>query len=175
MVGSISERKERMYGELLAKYLVDPQTLFIVSSDFCHWYVLLSAKKTTCLLTTNKRGLRFSYTEYRSEPRAPLVSLRSLRNTATTGSMPIFKSISDLDHEGMEKIETLDHAAFCQYLRDTNNTICGRHPIGVLMGALETIDKERRIRFIKYAQSNECQDVRDSSVSYTSAYTYIAL
>lgn len=45
MVGSISERKERMYGELLAKYLVDPQTLFIVSSDFCHWYVLLSAKR----------------------------------------------------------------------------------------------------------------------------------
>ncbi|KAJ8661085.1 AmmeMemoRadiSam system protein B [Lichtheimia ornata] len=157
MVGSINERKERLYGELLAKYLVDPQTLFIVSSDFCHW------------------GLRFSYTEYRPEPRAPLTSLRSLRNASTASDMPIYKSISDLDHEGMEKIETLDHAAFCQYLRDTNNTICGRHPIGVLMSALETIDKERRIRFIKYAQSNECQDVRDSSVSYASAYTYIAL
>ena len=26
-----------MYGQLLAKYADDPRTLFIVSSDFCHW------------------------------------------------------------------------------------------------------------------------------------------
>lgn len=45
MVGSINERKERLYGELLAKYLVDPQTLFIVSSDFCHWYVFFVLQK----------------------------------------------------------------------------------------------------------------------------------
>jgi AmmeMemoRadiSam system protein B len=37
LVGSISERKEMMYGQLLAKYLEDPENLFIVSSDFCHW------------------------------------------------------------------------------------------------------------------------------------------
>lgn len=39
LVGSISAAKEKMYGQLLAKYLQDPQNLFIISSDFCHWYL----------------------------------------------------------------------------------------------------------------------------------------
>lgn len=29
--------REAIYGQLLAKYADDPRTLFIVSSDFCHW------------------------------------------------------------------------------------------------------------------------------------------
>ncbi len=37
LVGSTTEVKERMYGGLLAKYLEDPENLFIISSDFCHW------------------------------------------------------------------------------------------------------------------------------------------
>jgi predicted class III extradiol MEMO1 family dioxygenase len=40
MVGSISSEKEKLYGEALAPYLSDPATLFIISSDFCHWYVI---------------------------------------------------------------------------------------------------------------------------------------
>lgn len=37
MVGSINGEKERMYGQLLAKYFLRPRTLFVISSDFCHW------------------------------------------------------------------------------------------------------------------------------------------
>lgn len=37
MVGNTSTEKEKMYGEMLAKYFLRPQTLFIISSDFCHW------------------------------------------------------------------------------------------------------------------------------------------
>lgn len=33
----------------------------------------------------------------------------------------------------MNIIETLEPAAFTDYLRKYNNTICGRHPIGVLL------------------------------------------
>ena len=33
----------------------------------------------------------------------------------------------------MTKIEALDPAAFSAYLKETQNTICGRHPIGVLL------------------------------------------
>lgn len=33
----------------------------------------------------------------------------------------------------MNIIETLNAAAFTDYLRKFNNTICGRHPIGVLL------------------------------------------
>ena len=46
MIGNISSEKEKMYGELLAKYYLLPNTVFVISSDFCHW------------------GERFSYTYY---------------------------------------------------------------------------------------------------------------
>lgn len=46
MVGSLSIEAEAMYGEILAPYLADPQNLFVISSDFCHW------------------GQRFRYTYY---------------------------------------------------------------------------------------------------------------
>ena len=46
LVGSLSPEKEAKYGRIFAKYLSDPQNLFIISSDFCHW------------------GSRFRYTEY---------------------------------------------------------------------------------------------------------------
>lgn len=46
LVGSLSPDVEASYGALLAPYLADPQNLFVISSDFCHW------------------GKRFSYTYY---------------------------------------------------------------------------------------------------------------
>lgn len=37
VVGSINHSKEEHYGRLLAPYFQDEKTLFIISSDFCHW------------------------------------------------------------------------------------------------------------------------------------------
>lgn len=37
LVGSLAPEVEQMYGELFAPYLADPQNLFVISSDFCHW------------------------------------------------------------------------------------------------------------------------------------------
>ena len=37
LVGALNETTERSYGKLLAPYLNDPENLFVVSSDFCHW------------------------------------------------------------------------------------------------------------------------------------------
>lgn len=37
VVGSLSEAKEIEAGRVLAPWLADPETFFIVSSDFCHW------------------------------------------------------------------------------------------------------------------------------------------
>jgi AmmeMemoRadiSam system protein B len=37
LVGNLSDAAEAAYGRLLAPYLADPRTLFVVSSDFCHW------------------------------------------------------------------------------------------------------------------------------------------
>lgn len=45
----------------------------------------------------------------------------------------IYKSIEALDKMGMDIIETGDPDAFKQYLSETDNTICGRHPISLFL------------------------------------------
>lgn len=35
--------------------------------------------------------------------------------------------------KGMDTIETLEPSAFVEYLKTFSNTICGRHPISVLL------------------------------------------
>ncbi|KAL1926444.1 hypothetical protein VTP01DRAFT_5773 [Rhizomucor pusillus] len=159
MVGVTRPTSERMYGELLAKYLADASTLFVISSDFCHW------------------GLRFSYTAYRTGRSAAIKALS--RTNASNITTPIHESIKDIDTQGMEIIESLDYDAFVDYLNDTENTICGRHPIGVLLCALSQLKaegyKDQRVRFVKYAQSSACRTVRESSVSYASAFVYVNL
>ena len=37
LVGSLTADKEQRYGRIFAKYLADPENLFVISSDFCHW------------------------------------------------------------------------------------------------------------------------------------------
>lgn len=37
LVGSINRRKEVEYGQLLSRYVADPENFFVISSDFCHW------------------------------------------------------------------------------------------------------------------------------------------
>ena len=135
------------------------------------------------------------------------LTLSNARSTISP-SFPIYKSISALDNEAMNAL-TLPappgsrspsptassnsviseqtpaahaHTTFASYLRRTKNTICGRHPIGVLLGALGTVERDGlwskgrdekdgvRIQFVRYEHSSECENVEDSSVSYASAY-----
>ena len=87
-------------------------------------------------------------------------------------------------------------------LRETRNTVCGRHPIGVVMAALELLmegegggggktgtgtgaedgagagnENERKsrfhFRFVRYERSSDCVRVGDSSVSYASAFAVL--
>jgi AmmeMemoRadiSam system protein B len=37
VVGNLNKEREAEYGRILAPYLTQPDVLFIVSSDFCHW------------------------------------------------------------------------------------------------------------------------------------------
>ncbi|KAJ3416821.1 2-oxoglutarate dehydrogenase complex E2 component [Chytridiales sp. JEL 0842] len=160
LVGAINPTREALYGRLLAPYLADPTTLFVISSDFCHW------------------GSRFRYTR------------------RTSKDVPIYKSIEGMDREGMDIIEKMDADGFVAYLKKTGNTICGRHPISVLLRALEhlkndgggqasvnnkrkiedvdesvgapKLEKEssaavRRLKFIHYAQSSKVQKESESS------------
>ncbi|WAR19032.1 MEMO1-like protein [Mya arenaria] len=83
------------------------------------------------------------------------------------------KYLADPDNFfGMDKIERLDSGGFSDYLKQYQNTICGRHPIGVF---LHTIDALRAVgngfrvsfKFLKYSQSSKCSNTRRRLESVT--------
>nr|XP_015834515.1 PREDICTED: protein MEMO1-like isoform X2 [Tribolium castaneum] len=153
LVGTLSAEKHLNYGKIFVNYLKDPENLFIISSDFCHW------------------GSQFRYTYYD----------RSYNS--------IYESIHNLDLMGMNTIENLNPTEFSDYLKQYGNTICGRHVIGILLhvkqngsqplvlinffqmvqNLIEETDQRPKLKFLKYAQSNQCVSMSDSSVSYAAA------
>lgn len=82
--------------------------------------------------------------------------------------------ISHLDHQGIEHIENQDPDAFVSYLTETENTICGRHPITVFLEALKASGLSTATKFVNYAQSGKISNKYDSSVSYAASYTVIS-
>lgn len=166
LVGATSPSSERIYGRLLAPYLADPTSIFIISSDFCHW------------------GNRFSYTYYlpssSSAPADGFALRSSKQKNETLIDPPIYESIARLDKFSMNAIETGSHERFMQNLKDTGNTVCGRHPIGVLMAAIEVLHDEGKLRqdlgklrFVRYERSGDVKSIKDSSVSYASGFAVL--
>lgn len=159
LVGGTSASAEKSYGKILAPYLADPSSVFVVSSDFCHW------------------GQRFQYTYYLPAAPSGQEGYSLSRRDKTPTEPPIHESIARLDKMAMDAIETGQHAAFLGNLKETGNTVCGRHPIGVVMAALEVLrsegkisgDGEGRFKFIRYERSSDVEELDDSSVSYASA------
>ena len=90
----------------------------------------------------------------------------------------IHQSIEALDRRGMLLIEAQDAPGFAKYQRDFGNTICGRHPIAVLLNALASLratahsSPPLQLKFVRYAQSSRCTRRDDSSVSYASGILY---
>ncbi|KAK6333138.1 hypothetical protein TWF718_010960 [Orbilia javanica] len=166
LVGAINSASEKHFGKVLSNYLDDPENAFIISSDFCHW------------------GHRFSYQFYIPSPGLQGTNLRRSGAGILQGSQEIWKSIEQLDQAAIDAIETGVHDTFSIYLRDTKNTVCGRHPIGVIMAALEEVIKARqergenvqgkgKFKFVRYEQSSKCRRLEDSSVSYASAFAVL--
>jgi AmmeMemoRadiSam system protein B len=75
----------------------------------------------------------------------------------------------------MDAIETGKHDAFIQELQSTGSTVCGRHPIGVVMAGLESLEGEGKgkFKFVRYERSSDAMSYTDSSVSYASAYAVL--
>ncbi|OXV09668.1 hypothetical protein Egran_02568 [Elaphomyces granulatus] len=188
IVGSTTPATERAFGTILAPYLADPSNAFIISSDFCHW------------------GLRFHYTYYvphavEQNPKLPLscdslpqpptgtdaaqniiksvAEGKSLHRTTSIGrgEINIYDSISAVDIAVMKAITTGKVGKFLEAIDKTGNTVCGRHPIGVVMVALEELaangNKEGKFHFVRYERSSDVEDVLDSSVSYVSAFAIL--
>ncbi|RTE69706.1 hypothetical protein BHE90_015908 [Fusarium euwallaceae] len=160
LVGSNNGPEEKEVGRALLPYLKDPENSFIISSDFCHW------------------GDNFSYMVY-SPTSSPgdLVRLRK-SDRAPTGP-PIHETIRAIDEAAMDGVKSGSHDAFLATLKQTKNTVCGRHPIGVMMAALELLGQELqyqgkgRFNVIQYDRSNLVQQPYDMSVSYVSAYAVL--
>jgi len=135
LVGSVSVDTQQKVAPVLAAHLQRPDTLFVVSSDFCHW------------------GRRFSYTRY------------------DRAAGEVHQSIEAMDRAGMRLIEAQDLPGWQEYLRTTQNTICGRYPISLLLHTLHAARPQLStgVTFVRYAQSSQCRSDRDSSVSYASA------
>lgn len=131
----VGELKNEEYGRIFGEFLREPENLFIVSSDFCHW------------------GRRFSFTPYDS----------------SCGE--IWQSIEKMDKEGMRHIENQDLNSFISYLNDTENTICGRNPIILLLSSINHSRVAFRTKFVKYDQSSKVRNPSDSSVSYAAGYS----
>ncbi|KAK8121911.1 UPF0103-domain-containing protein [Apiospora sp. TS-2023a] len=160
LVGDNKGPEEKAFGALLAPYLRDPDNVFIVSSDFCHW------------------GSRFSYTKY--APENKIENLQSVtRSTGAPTNPPIHESIKMLDQLAMDAVESGKHDDFIGNLARTKNTVCGRHPIGVTMAALEVLAKDHaepgkhKFKFVQYQRSGLVESASDSSVSYASAYAIV--
>ncbi|MCJ1313556.1 hypothetical protein MMC25_007235 [Agyrium rufum] len=163
LVGATNRDKEKEFGALLAPYLVQEENCFVVSSDFCHW------------------GLRFDYTYYMPSTAKTASEGFHLKKSARDHRSPsdprICDSIAWVDKMAMEAIETGKHDALLENLKGTGNTVCGRHPIGVVMAALEVLRQEGKVadgkglfRFLRYERSSDCESITDSSVSYVSGY-----
>lgn len=176
LVGDASEEEEKSLGQLLSNYLKDPETAWIVSSDFCHW------------------GSRFSY-----RPEFHDGTIRNLDKSGSHGTKydvlqvapdwskaaedpagpEIHEVIKVLDQMAMDAVESGAHSRFCKVMRETHNTVCGRHPIGVIMAALEALtskgleDGKGKLKFVQYQRSNLVKKTWDFSVSYASAYAVV--
>ncbi|EPY34399.1 protein MEMO1 [Strigomonas culicis] len=137
VVGWSDAAMEERISVALQPYLEDEASVFIYSSDFCHW------------------GSRFAYT-YHYEPKTfPVIG----------------DAIIAMDRKAIDLLENLDKKAWYAYFKATENTICGRHPIsvGLQYWSREDNRSDTQVTFLHYSQSNRCESVRDSSVSYASA------
>jgi AmmeMemoRadiSam system protein B len=130
MVGNIDKKMEQFFGEILSEYLKDDKSLFIISSDFCHW------------------GKSFDYTPF----------------DKSSGDVSEF--VEKLDKEGINLIESQNADGFVSYLEETENTICGRHPISVFLYALQFSKLACKTELLSYTQSSKVKTIRQSSVSY---------
>lgn len=198
MVGSTSPATEQAFGTLLAPYIADPTNVFVISSDFCHWglrfnytYYVPGAPHPGPKLPLSGTSLPQPPSSEddlaRVDEQAELVAegKHLQRRDRVQSVVPsIHESISAFDLATMAAITTGVTQRFLDVLKSTGNTVCGRHPIGVIMAGIASATGDSatgdsnssdkgKFHFIRYERSSDATDVADSSVSYVSAFAVL--
>ncbi|KAI1972906.1 hypothetical protein LOZ53_005274 [Ophidiomyces ophidiicola] len=210
LVGSTSANSEQAFGKVLAPYLANPENAFVVSSDFCHWGMRFAYTYYLSNGPAPQLGFPLSFDALpqpcnvlqRNNARVEIASAdggRSLRAgndfPETGDNLAIHESISVCDIACMAAIASSHSRVFLDAIQTTGNTICGRHPIAVIMAAIEFAlgtAKENNtdimmkpedqtptdlypgsFYFTRYERSSHCQVMWDSSVSYVSAFAVL--
>eukprot|EP01082_Thalassiosira_pseudonana_P013943 g12489.t1 g12489 contig6:2013604-2014699(-) len=139
MIGSIKQKKEELFGKLLAPFLSDDGVFTVISSDFCHWGKRFSYTPQPSREVANEVHEYIEYLDRKGmsliemqRPGAFADYLREYSNTIC-GRHPIAVWLNTVVTNREEGKERLD------------------------------------VRFAKYAQSGKATSLRDFSVSYASA------
>lgn len=150
-IGGLSTNQIHILSDCLDRWFMDRETVFIVSSDFCHW------------------GARFSY--------KPMPAIDIHFPTAAH----VNEYIDNLDSKAKQILEDekVSVNSWIEYLDRTRNTICGRYPLSVLVGLVQKARIKNSnwcvFKFNHYSYSNKINNIRsDSRVSYVSGYGVIA-
>ena len=199
MIGSTNAATEAALGKVLAPYIADEVNVFVISSDFCHWgsrfgytYYLSDAPSPESSSLMLPNGVRGENATTASGPtnedihRIPTLDQGQQLHASTKppASGPrIYESIAHVDRACMCAIACGQHSEFARVLRETGNTVCGRHPIGVFMAGLQEVERTLattsedpfigKFRFMRYERSSNVETSKDSSVSYVSAFAVI--
>ena len=132
------------------------------------------------------RGKRFGYRAYTNSEDLTKIESFERGYKLVPGHTPIYKSIEYLDRNGMKVLSTGSSDEWEEYMSETENTICGRKPLSVLLFTIEQVSKGRmtlngfadsaerdswgKLQWIGYAQSSKAKTATDSSVSYASGF-----
>jgi len=139
MVGNTSISTETTLGRLLAPYLSDPSTAFVISSDFAHW------------------GTRFRYTFYRPAS-GPSQQLSS--SAKAPRDPPIHESIKQVDFDCMGACESGSHMAWLESLEGTYYVLptSGVGDVCFGVGGLTCCTRERQhcLRSSPYRRYHGC-------------------
>ncbi|CAK9436752.1 uncharacterized protein LODBEIA_P12740 [Lodderomyces beijingensis] len=159
MISGMDYETQNELAEALLPFLADEENHFVISSDFCHW------------------GSRFGYTTVLPERTSSLHSLEkdlvSLTKSTRLTDFSIHASIENLDRMALDIATKGSSQQWKQYIRTSENTICGQKPISIVLQLLEKYGRSGAtdvFQWIGYSQSNPARSIRDSSVSYASGY-----
>lgn len=200
LVGAIPTAVEWSLGQALAPLLTAPRTLTVISSDFCHYgrrfgyapplppYGTRPPPHPGTLVIPPTSPVQ-RYVEHPTMcPRhahGGVVARGPARPDAHRDEPPsdsgviLGDRIEWMDIVGARFVAMGDFDGFSRYLNETQNTICGRHPICVFLAAIQSSGNEyivrsllftesRQSHFLSYTQSERCRSPSDSSVSYVS-------